>query len=66
MAESDWQPVETIPADEQVIVWVVESWASFATVGKAARYPGVTFVSIPDRSSPAPVTHWMPLPDPPT
>ena len=61
---SDWQPIDTAPPNEPVLVWVVgelrlarwkygSGWNSWLTI------PG-------QYQLPVQPTHWRPVPDPPT
>lgn len=70
-----WQPIETAPRDAYILVWDVDSGVNVSYFGQ-----GVTAESdewkdgwrtefTDQRDSPmilsGPVTHWMPLPEPP-
>lgn len=72
LAKPQWQPIETAPKDETVIlVWHVTKlnpYAGFDTNIKKARYLpdlGEWQVEGVGGNVPPAVTHWMPLPDAP-
>jgi len=73
----DWQPIETAPRDGTVIdLWEVEKnfgasratdcrWCKFPIRGGVREGWGYGLADDPDFLS-GEVTHWMPLPEPPT
>lgn len=76
---SDWQPIETAPEDEQILVWspAESRWdngmaAPVWTVVKSVMEDGEADFFIEHDGDggymswqSAHPTHWMPLPDPP-
>lgn len=74
---SEWQPIETAPKDQTVIVFRPTMWGGKGHIGKA-RWETDKYLKKPkpfwsssegwigkteDRHHPP--THWMPLPEPP-
>ena len=53
---SKWQPIETAPTDQKILVTDGEMvWTAWSKGGM--------WWAVDDRSGP--ITHWMPLPEPP-
>ena len=63
---SEWQPIETAPVDETEIL----VYSEFYGVAKAKRWKGLVYEAVTYttccRDYYDDVTHWMPLPEPPT
>ena len=64
----DWQPIETAPRNQPVLVAEAISDRYFVTVRELSRdYRGESVWTGGGYGDPPPdPTHWMPLPDPPT
>jgi hypothetical protein len=67
-----WQPIETAPKDEMVLVWSEDGWAICAELVSMSDYGGYDdfgecymWVSDDDLRLLFFPTHWMPLPEPP-
>lgn len=64
---ADWQPIETAPRNERVLVW----WPFWSTVSPVVamldtdvQHWRLIYVQLEQATWPTP-THWMPLPPPP-
>jgi len=60
----DWQPIETAPTDQPILVYGAKRlhWAVAAYTSR----DGWQVETCSDWHSIYPPTHWMPLPEPPT
>jgi hypothetical protein len=63
----DWQPIETMPVNTRVLVWVNERQMHGVQFGSAYRLSDGTLVAKPAGCNGGPwaITHWAPLPPPP-
>lgn len=62
MIMSEWQPIETAPSAERILVWGCD-WINIASTHWEENGVPVWFngdVTLED------ITHWMPLPAPPS
>lgn len=59
---SDWQPIETAPRREKILMWRIRFGIDVGTYNGVRGY---SFRNLVLFSNQAP-THWMPLPAPPT
>lgn len=60
-----WQPIETIPSGERVLVWVATKLMYGVQFGSAYRHADGEIVAKPEGSQgnwSRDITHWMPLP----
>ena len=68
---SEWQPIETAPEDETVLVWAEDGWIMCADLILMSEYGGYDYCDGSrmwvdnDHSLLFRPTHWMPLPEPP-
>lgn len=60
---SEWQPIETVPKDEDVIVYGPKIGIIVAALDLGFPFPWFTLDG-PSYAQDA-FTHWMPLPEPP-
>lgn len=65
---TEWQPIETAPKDETVLVWVpsegrifAAEWVSYPFPHWQPEYSEVFMLYEEEERA----THWMPLPKPP-
>ncbi|WP_229011627.1 DUF551 domain-containing protein [Paraburkholderia gardini] len=61
---SDWQPIETAPAEGQFLVYMPDEKRQPIQV--ARWHPNVKIIGGAFAFDLPPPTHWMPLPEPPT
>jgi hypothetical protein len=57
----EWQPIETAPKEEPVIVWSTQ----YQVMIEIQFNRGSWWIADFDIPLLEPVTHWMPLPEPP-
>ena len=66
---TDWQPIETVPNNEQVVVYCRRTGYSIGFWNQAiGRWIGIDYASVDTvemNSVKGAPTHWLPLPDPP-
>jgi hypothetical protein len=63
-----WQPIETVPNQVRVLIWVAGAMLPGARFGSAYRSGG-RVIAKPEGGNgdwTADITHWMPLPAPPS
>lgn len=63
---SEWQPIETAPDAETILVYVNDPLGKGVHFGCVYRYPDGTFYPrAQGLHGDWKITHWMPLPEPP-
>jgi len=65
---TEWQPIETAPKDGRRILVYAETWPEIAVAewrDKGITLEGWRLHPFND-IDPEPLTHWMPLPEPPS
>lgn len=73
---TDWQPIETAPKDEMVLVWEEDGWVRCAELVLMSDFGGYEpdewddggvrmWIGDDDRPLDFDPSHWMPLPPPP-
>ncbi len=65
---SEWQPIETMPCGERVLVWVTGNLLPGARFGSSYRGANDKIIAKPEGGNgdwTKEIAHWMPLPEAP-
>ena len=60
-----WQPIETAPKDQFILLWVKEDGSRWLAKWQGGNWYGVDELGLTRCSSTYEPTHWHPLPRPP-